>query len=549
MTRNPMKKLVRILLPISFLVLSVTSLLAQDTVIEVKPFAGTAYSSGYLEKYNNYEMRTGNMPNVSKLNNRGFVTFDLTKLPAGAVIKSAIIKFNNGAGGTNGTAPAMGTLTGLPNSTVNGLITKDDIEKGPVYGDKLDWGPTLPPVVTSDFNAAGIEAMQKKIGSGFSIGINPPSSVNTARNLSGATLFITYQKSTASPKPTADFSAFNTAYKGDTILFTDNSGFYPTQWLWDFGDGTTSALQHPTHIYADTGKYTVKLKAWNASGSDSLTRANYMVITEKALPVADFVANTTETYVDIPISLYDSTSNNPISWKWYFGDGDSSINENPSHIYNEIGKYTVTLVAKNRYAPYAYPYSNIYASDTVIKYAYIDVRNPSLGPVANFGLADKNDKTLTFSDSSYNAPETWSWDFDAVNNPGVYTSQNTSPVFTYADYGTYKVCLTVSNSVGTDTSCMDITIENTTGLPGQIEDILSLYPNPAVNSIHIRVPGQGADYTAALYTVFGEKTDQQKTINNTGIITFDLTGLDNGIYFLKIRNRNTEHIKKFILIK
>ncbi len=62
------------------------------------------------------------------------------------------------------------------------------------------------------------------------------------------------------------------------IAFSDQSSNSPTNWLWNFGDGNTSTLQNPTHFYIIDGNYTVKLKAWNIFGTDSLTRPTYISV-------------------------------------------------------------------------------------------------------------------------------------------------------------------------------------------------------------------------------------------------------------------------------
>jgi hypothetical protein len=57
-----------------------------------------------------------------------------------------------------------------------------------------------------------------------------------------------------------------------TATFTDTSVANPTKWLWDFGDGTTSTKQNPTHIYKAPGSYNVTLTVWNDMGSDTMTQ-------------------------------------------------------------------------------------------------------------------------------------------------------------------------------------------------------------------------------------------------------------------------------------
>jgi len=63
-------------------------------------------------------------------------------------------------------------------------------------------------------------------------------------------------------------------------------------------------------------------------------------------PVANFSANTTNTCSGI-VQFTDMSTDGPTSWSWDFGDGGSSILQNPSHTYTTNGQYTVTLVATN----------------------------------------------------------------------------------------------------------------------------------------------------------------------------------------------------------
>ncbi|WP_171025504.1 PKD domain-containing protein [Hymenobacter jeollabukensis] len=83
---------------------------------------------------------------------------------------------------------------------------------------------------------------------------------------------------TAPPRPQARFAAVDTVSCGAALSFRDQSLNAPTQWRWDFGDGQTSAQQHPQHTYAAAGTYTVKLRACNAAGCDSLTKAGYVTV-------------------------------------------------------------------------------------------------------------------------------------------------------------------------------------------------------------------------------------------------------------------------------
>ena len=72
--------------------------------------------------------------------------------------------------------------------------------------------------------------------------------------------------------PQAAFAALNPNACGGNVQFTDSTSNAPLSWAWDFGDGTTSNLQHPLHNYAASGTYTVSMIATNPNGSDSTSQ-------------------------------------------------------------------------------------------------------------------------------------------------------------------------------------------------------------------------------------------------------------------------------------
>ncbi|MCG3164639.1 MAG: hypothetical protein POELPBGB_00398 [Bacteroidia bacterium] len=79
--------------------------------------------------------------------------------------------------------------------------------------------------------------------------------------------------------PFANFSATPTSGNpGTAVQFTDQSVNNPTQWLWNFGDGSTSTVQNPSHTYTNVGNYTVTLTASNTNGNDTETKYAYIYI-------------------------------------------------------------------------------------------------------------------------------------------------------------------------------------------------------------------------------------------------------------------------------
>lgn len=70
-------------------------------------------------------------------------------------------------------------------------------------------------------------------------------------------------------RPSAAYTMDDSTPAVDQVVaFTDASLYSPVSWYWDFGDGSYSQLQNPTHAYSEVGRYTVVLNVSNAGGSD-----------------------------------------------------------------------------------------------------------------------------------------------------------------------------------------------------------------------------------------------------------------------------------------
>jgi len=207
-----------------------------------------------------------------------------------------------------------------------------------------------------------------------------------------------------------------------SMTCSDLSSSSPTSWLWDFGDGNTSTAQNPTHTYAAAGTYTVCLTASNACGSDSTCSS---VTVSCAAPVAAW-SNTNQ---NLSASFTDLSTVAPSSWLWDFGDGSTSTMQNPNHTYAAPGTYTVCLTV-----------SNPCGSDSSCTPVTIDCPMP----VASWNNTSQN-LNVSFTDLSAPAPTSWLWDFGDGN-----TSMTQNPNHTYAADGSYTVCLTSTNSCGSE---------------------------------------------------------------------------------------------------
>ena len=119
--------------------------------------------------------------------------------------------------------------------------------------------------------------------------------------------------------------------------------------LWDFGDGdTNSTRDYITHIYDQSGTYTVTFTVYGPLGSDTVTKTDYIVVGADSDPGpilrAEFRAiSAQEGLAPFEARFGDVSSGDIVSWLWDFGDGYTSEEQNPTHIYETAGNYTVTL--------------------------------------------------------------------------------------------------------------------------------------------------------------------------------------------------------------
>jgi beta propeller repeat protein len=250
--------------------------------------------------------------------------------------------------------------------------------------------------------------------------------------------------------PIANFSAIPISGKAPlSVFFSDKSTGTSKKWKWDFGDGTTSTKQNPTHKYSKAGNYTVALTVTNAAGSNTVTKADYIKVVTK--PVAAFSASPTSGKVPLNVKFTDASTGTPTKWKWNFGDGTTSVQQNPIHKYSKAGKYTVTLTV-----------TNAAGSNTVTKSNYITM---AAKPVAAFSASPTSGKyplNVKFTDKSTGSPTKWKWDF---GDGTISTKQN--PTHKYSAAGKYTVTLTVTNAAGINTVTKSnyITVTGTSQAP------------------------------------------------------------------------------------
>lgn len=170
----------------------------------------------------------------------------------------------------------------------------------------------------------------------------------TAYNVCGASI-TTYTTIIVHPLPQISIPPQAAAACGRTVLhFTGtSSGNNGATYAWNFGDGSTSNQVNPIHSYYQSGTYTVSVTVTSVYGCSSSAQG-ICTITVFPEPEAIFTSDPAlETSIMNPYFHFFDQSQNATSWDWNFGDGKKSSLQNPTHTYEEIGIYTVTLIARN----------------------------------------------------------------------------------------------------------------------------------------------------------------------------------------------------------
>ena len=131
-----------------------------------------------------------------------------------------------------------------------------------------------------------------------------------------------------------------------TMQFWDTSIGNPTSWSWDFGDGFTSSEQNPVYTFNGPGIYNVCLTIESGDAISCIsTYCEPVVISgDSAACVAQFVYFPESPNNNLSLQFNDlSYGNNINSWYWDFGDGTTSSEQNPLHLFAETGLYQVCL--------------------------------------------------------------------------------------------------------------------------------------------------------------------------------------------------------------
>lgn len=275
------------------------------------------------------------------------------------------------------------------------------------------------PVVSNTFTQAGTYTVRLIVND------------DCSRDTSFATI-------TVHPQPNVDFSFTpNTACAGLPFNFT-NLSTGVSGLSWDFGDGQTSNLTNPTHIFQNSGVFPVTLIGTSTQfGCVATITQNVTVITS---PRSGFTVPPHDGCTPSSVSFTNTSTNfNFVSWD--FGDGNISATTSPVHVYTTPGNYTVQLLVEN----------NVGCKDSITQIVQVFPV-----PVADFDILSVDSchlpSQVTFGNNSVGATS-YNWNFG-----NTITSQLTNPTVFYDTPGTYFIKLVATNQYG----CQDSIIKDVT---------------------------------------------------------------------------------------
>ena len=207
-------------------------------------------------------------------------------------------------------------------------------------------------------------------------------------------------------------------------------------YVWDFGDGGSSNNANPSHRYQQAGSFSVSLIVRDTNGCQDVVSKQDLIATSQ-VPDADFTTQNSTACEAPAVARFNNQSSGqqPLSYEWNFGDGNTDTTTNPSNAYQQTGNYDVQLITTNATG----------CSDTITKPSAVRIQ-PFTG---DFSLNQRKGctnpvTTFQFTDQSSPSPTFQEWDFGdgtTANNPNPskqYSSKGIYPVTYISGFGSCR---------------------------------------------------------------------------------------------------------------
>ena len=279
----------------------------------------------------------------------------------------------------------------------------------------------------------------------------------TVRNASGEDSVIKQNHITVFPNPVMDFTVsdsircfpLNATF---TPLITVAGGGTITKYEWGFGDGDSSQLASPTHVYQFDNNFNVTLRVTTDKGCVGFrTKLGYIRVSQGVKP-SFYNSFASSCKPPSTIEFFNNTSGpGTLTYGWKFGDGGTDNTATPSHVYNASGNYRVTMVVT----------SSAGCSDSAVN--FIDIPNATISSSISSLDTGCAGQPVIFTNISTPPADSSGWKFsDGTENTG----NSVQKIFTRP--GTYTVKLT-----NLFTSCLDSVVKRIVIIDTATVDFLS----------------------------------------------------------------------------
>jgi PKD repeat protein len=241
----------------------------------------------------------------------------------------------------------------------------------------------------------------------------------------------------------ADFG-YTDVCLNDTTDFTDLSYTIVSaefdSWYWEFGDGTDTTYYEQTsgfsHFFQNAGVYNVSLiVTGNINGALSVDTINKNVNVYQH-PVAEIDSGYMIACLGKQILFQDSSytidSDSIMHWQWDFGDGTTSSQQNPSHLYVNVADYLVTLTVNTSH--FCSDIDTVFTKITTSPDISFNIKNPCVNSEAVF----------VHTETGIEITE-WLWDMGDPYSNGADTSSFEEPSHVYTRVDSYKVTMFASS--------------------------------------------------------------------------------------------------------
>ena len=217
-----------------------------------------------------------------------------------------------------------------------------------------------------------------------------------------------------------------------------SGGASPYRYLWNFGDGTSSTLAAPSHVFSSAADFAVTVKVTDAIGEVSNASLEVQVLPSVQLAMASGVERGIAPY-GVAFNATVSGGIGPYTYFWQFGDGAAgSANSTPSHLYPAAGTYFVNATVTDGLGHRATVTTTVEVARPLAAFLNATPR-AGIAPLAVGLVASAGGGFPAYG---------FSWAF----GDGTPASSGPNQLHTFAAPGVYRVTLTVTDSIGTVTN-------------------------------------------------------------------------------------------------